>query len=138
MRIRPGSGSADLLMKHGVAQRELKAAHVFVFDAQFGAAVTLPFPILGPVILIKRKWLVYNDDDELKDAESIKILRHELCHVRQVLDWGSLAYLRRQIIARFKTMSLYAMTAPEESGCYWAQAQVEAYYRRLGEPQVPG
>ena len=137
MRIRLGSASAELLTKHGVASRELKAARIFVFDFQLGEAITLPFPILGPAILIKRKWLVYNDDDELSDVESIKMLRHEFCHVRQILDWGGLAYLRRHLFARLKTRSLYAMNAPEESECYWAQAQVEAYYRRERELREP-
>lgn len=137
MRIRLGSASSELLKKHGVALRELKAARIFVFDFQLGVAITLPFPIWGPVILIKRKWLVYDDDDELKDAESIKMLRHELCHVRQILDWGGLAYLRRHVAARLKTMSLYATTAPEESECYWAQAQVEAHYRQLRDSKEP-
>ena len=133
MKIRLDSANAELLTRHGVAPRELKAARIFVFDFQLGAAITLPFPILGPVVLIKRKWLVYNNDDQLADVESIKMLRHELCHVRQILDWGGLAYLIRHVLARFKTRSLYARSAPEESDCYWAQAQVEAYYRRIGE-----
>ena len=134
MKIDLESPSAELLKKHNVAKRELKAARIFVFGYQFGAAITLPIPILGPTILIKRKWLVYDDNDELEDAESIKMLRHELCHVRQILDWGGLAYVRRHILARIKTRNLYARSAPEESDCYWAQAQVEAHYHQGGEP----
>ena len=80
------------------------------------------------MILIKRKWLVFDDDDELEDSARIRILRHELCHVRQILDWGALAYLRRQVWARVKTLNLYARTAPEESVCYTAQARVAAHY----------
>ena len=113
---------------HDVGLRELKAAHIFVFDMQVGAAITLPFPILGPVILIKRKWLVFGDDDELEDSARIRIQRHELCHVRQILDWGALPYLRRQLWARVRTLNLYAKTTPEESVCYTAQARVAAHY----------
>ena len=116
-------------MKHDVKLRELNAAHIFVFDWQAGAAITLPFPFLGPVILIKCKWLVYDDDDELADNESLKKLRHEFCHVYQILDWGGLAYMGRQVWARLKTRDLYAKTAPEESPCYSAEAKVEDYYR---------
>ena len=132
MKIRLASPSAERLKKHGVAQRELNAAHIFVFDMQAGAAITLPFPILGPVILIKRKWLVFDDDDELEDSAKLRILRHELCHVRQMLDWGALAYMRRQLWARVKTLNLYAKTTPEESVCYTAQAEVLAHYRNQG------
>lgn len=133
MKIKLDSPSAERLKKHGVGLRELKAAHIFVFDMQAGAAITLPFPILGPVILIKRKWLVFDDDDELEDSARIRILRHELCHVRQILDWGALAYMRRQLLARVKTLSLYAKTTPEESVCYTAQAKVAAHYSDQGE-----
>lgn len=129
MKIALESPSAQRLMQHGVRHRELKAARIYVFDMQLGAAITLPIPILGPTILIKRSWLVFDDDDELEDSARLRILRHELCHVRQILDWGGLAYMRRQLWARVKTLSLYAKTAPEESVCYSAQAKVLAFYR---------
>ena len=128
MKVKLDSRSSERLKKHGVSPRELKAAHIFVFELQAGAAITLPFPVLGPVILIKRKWLVFDDDDELADSARIGILRHELCHVRQILDWGALAYMRRQLWARVKTLNLYAKSTPEESACYTAQARVAAHY----------
>ena len=131
MKIKLDSPSAERLKKHGVSLRELKAAHIFVFDMQAGYAITLPFPILGPVILIKRKWLVFDDDDELEDSARIRILRHELCHVRQILDWGALAYIRRQLWARVRTLNLYAKTTPEESVCFTAQAKVAAHYNQV-------
>ena len=93
MKISLVSPSADRLIKHGVKTRELKATRIFVFNMQVGDAITLPFPILGPVILIKRRWLVFDDDDELEDSVKIKMLRHEFCHVRQIQDWGGIAYM---------------------------------------------
>ena len=129
MKIALDSPSAERLEQHGVAQLELEAARIYAFDMQLGAAVTLPIPILGPVILIKREWLVFDDDGELAGEERIRMLRHELCHVRQILDWGGLAYMRRQLWARVKTRNLYASAAPEESECYSAEAEVKAFYR---------
>ena len=79
---------------------------------------------LGSPVAIFR----FDNDDELEDSARIGILRHELCHVRQILDWGALAYVRRQLWARVKTLNLYAKTTPEESACYTAQARVAAHY----------
>ena len=129
MKLQPDSPSASRLTQHGVKLSELVAVRIYVFDWQAGAAITLAVPLLGPVVLIKRRWLVYDGDGELADNESLKKLRHEMCHVRQILDWGGLAYLRRQLWARVKTGSLYAKTSPEERECYAAEAQVTCFYR---------
>ena len=129
MRIALESPSAERLIQHGVNRKELKAVRIYVFNMQLGAAITLPIPMLGPTILIKRKRLVFDENDDLEDSEKLAILRHELCHVRQIIDWGGLTYMGRQLLARVKTLNLYAKTAPEESVCYSAQAKVEALYR---------
>ncbi len=129
MKLQPDAPSASRLMQHGVEPPELKAARIYVFDWQAGAAITLAVPLLGPVILIKCRWLVYDADGELADGESLKKLRHEMCHVRQILDWGGLTYIRRQLWARVKTGSLYARASPEESECYAAEAKVTCFYR---------
>lgn len=136
MKINLDSPSARRLMQHGVKPRELKASRIFVFDFQIGDAITLPLPIIGPVILIKRRWLVFDDDDQLEDSANLKMLRHELCHVRQIQDWGGLAYMRRHIWARIKTRSILARTAIEESVCYSAQAKVTAFYH--DRPDIEG
>lgn len=133
MKLQPDTPSASRLMRHGVELSELQAARIYVFDWQVGAAITLAVPLLGPVILIKRRWLVYDDDGELADDESLKKLRHEMCHVRQILEWGGLAYLRRQLWARVKTGSLYARASSEESECYTAEANVTRFYRSQGQ-----
>ena len=129
MRLQPDTPSAIRLMQHGVELPELEAVRIYVFGWQAGAAITLVVPLLGPIVLIKRRWLVYDDDGELADSESLRKLRHEMCHVRQILDWGGLPYLRRQLWARVKTGSLYARASPEESDCYAVEDKVTCFYR---------
>ena len=129
MKLQPDTPSASRLMQHGVELSELEAARIYVFDWQVGAAITLAVPLLGPVILIKRRWLVYDDDGELADNESLKKLRHEMCHVRQILDWGGVVYVCRQLWARVKTGNLYARASPEESECFTAEDKVTCFYR---------
>ena len=132
MKIALESPSAELLKSHGVLERELERARILVLNFQFGAAFTLPLPFLGPTIFIKRKWLRRDERGELEDSERIKMLCHELCHVRQILGWGGLVYLARHLFARLRTLSIYARSASEESECYCVQARVEEHYRRGG------
>ena len=128
MKIAVDGLSARRLMIHGVASRELQSAHIFVFNLELGAAITLPFPLLGPVILIKGRRLQYDRDGELEDAPTLKVLRHELCHVGQILDWGGLPYLLRHILARVRSRNLFAKDQPEEEVCYCAERRVEDHY----------
>ena len=132
MRFAVSSPSGALLMQRGVAERELTAARVYVLNFQVGAAITLPVPFFGPVILIKSAWLAWDDAGELTDTEHVKVLCHEYCHVRQILDWGTMAYAARHLWARVRTRSLLAKSAPEESECYEVTRTVEAHYRRPG------
>ena len=132
MRFAVSSPSGALLMQRGVAKRELAAARVYVLNFQVGAAITLPVPFFGPVILIKSAWLVMNEKGELTDTEHVQILCHEFCHVRQILDWGTAVYMARHLWARVRTRSLLAKSAPEESECYEVTRTVEAHYRGPG------
>ena len=132
MRIAIGSPSAERLAQHGVGESEIAATRFYVFNFQIGAAITLPVPLLGPVVLIKGKRLVRDADGELADGPAIRFPVHELCHARQVLDWGTLRYLARHIWARIKTRSVLAANAPEEVPCYEAQEAAEAFYANPG------
>ena len=129
MRFQATSPSGAFLMQRGVSERELAAARVFVFNFQVGAAITLPLPFFGPVILIKRAWLAKDVAGELADTEHVKILCHEFCHVRQILAWGTCAYAAKHLWARVRTLSLSAKSAPVESECYDVQRAVGAHYR---------
>ena len=128
MRIATDNPSADRLARHGVGPSEIAATRFYVFNYQKGAAITLPVPFLGPVVLIKGERLVRDADDELTDGPDIRFPVHELCHARQVLDWGTLRYLARHIRARIQTRSILAKSAPEEVPCYEAQEAAEASY----------
>ena len=129
MRIAYDSPSGQRLAQHGVERRELEATRIYGFDFQLGAAITLPIPFMGTSIFLRRKWLVYDEEGELKDSWDLAILRHELRHVCQILDWGGVVYMARQLWARVKTRSLYARESPEESHCYEAEARVYEFYR---------
>ena len=74
------------------------------------------------------KALVRDADGELTDGPDIRFPVHELCHARQVLDWGTLRYLARHIRAWIQTRSILAKSAPEEVPCYEAQEAAEASY----------
>lgn len=72
---------------------------------QPGAAITLPVPFCGPVIFHKRP---------LEGA----LLRHELCHVRQLRRWGNIPYVCKHVWARVTSRSLMAKDHPVEKECY--------------------
>ena len=131
MKIQQNSLSAQRLIQHGVTPAELAAARIFRLKPPNGDGLTLPIPFFGPIILIRRGWLIYDDDGELEDSDNLKMLRHEFCHVKQILEWGVPTYLWRHIWARIKTRSMLAKSSPEESGCYSAQDDVVAFYRDL-------
>jgi hypothetical protein len=128
MKIPLNSPSAGLLRLHGVADDRIRATCIFVFNRQKGGAITLPLPFLGPTILIKSHWLVRGPDRELEDCDSLELLYHELCHVRQIKEWGTFTYLRKQLLARIRTRSILAQAAPEEAECYEVQQEVHRHY----------
>lgn len=83
-----------------------------VLPWQLGGAFTLPGR--GPVLAVIR----YRRAAVLTDPRWQHLRTHEWCHVRQLLSWGKRAYVRRQILARVRTMSLLARSDPVESDCY--------------------
>lgn len=134
MRISPESRSAQVLTFHGVGRRQLEATRVFVWNFQLGSAITLPVPIVGPSIFIKRAWLDYDEDGELRDSAHIKMLCHEFCHIHQIQEWGSVKYVARHLLARIRTRSVLARSAPEEEECYSVQERVGRYYEDRSGP----
>ena len=124
MRFQPGSPSAQRLAQHGVDEAEIAATRWYVWNFQIGAAITLPVPFLGPVVFIKDGRLPIGADGELEDAQDLRFPVHELCHARQVLDWGTARYIVRHLLARIRTFSVLAKSAAEEVPCYDAQQRV--------------
>lgn len=127
MNISPNSVVGRRLLGFGVAEEELAATHVFRWDLQLGAALVVPLSDHTAVILVKSRYVPQCSEGELCDGRHVPLLRHEFCHVRQIREWGALAYLGRHIAARIKTRSILARDSDVEKPCY------EAQYRALAE-----
>ncbi len=127
MRIDPRSAAGKHLLGEpheahgahpwGVDPENLATTRFITFNLQLGDAITLPIPFVGPVVLIKSKFLEF-DGHELKDAPSLWLLRHELCHVAQIRRWGSLGYVLKHLWARMRTRSILATDSDVEAECY--------------------
>ena len=127
MKITPDSDSGKHLLGHphgahgahsfGAEPADLEKATFLVFNFQVGAAITLPVPFLGGLILHKSKFL---DDDrkEFRDTSDLWLVRHELCHVAQIRRWGVAKYLAKHVWARVRHLSLLAESSRVEACCY--------------------
>ena len=130
MRIQSDSIVGQRLLGFGVTEEEMAATHVFRWEWQFGAAVTLPL-LNGPaVILAKSRYVPQASVGVLSDGRHVALIRHEFCHVRQVREWGAVTYIGRHIAARIKTRSILARESDVERPCYEAQYRAEAEYEK--------
>ncbi len=129
MKIQPNSVVGQRLLGFGVTGEEMVATHVFRWDWQFGAAVTLPLSKGAAVILAKSRYAPQASVGVLSDGRHVALIRHEFCHVRQIREWGALNYIGRHIAARIKTRSILARESDVERSCYEAQARAEAEYK---------
>ena len=128
MKISPDSGVGRRLLGFGVTEEEIAATHVFCWDMQVGAAVTLPLPNGAAVVLAKDRYLPQDPTGRLQDGRHVALLRHEFCHVRQIREWGVLTYLGKHIAARIQTRSILARDSDVERPCYEAQRRALAEY----------
>lgn len=129
MRIAPDSDVGRRLVGFGVTEPELVATHVFCWDVQVGAALTLPLGGGSAVILAKGRYLPRAPvGGALRDGRHVALILHEFCHVRQIREWGCLTYLGKHVAARIRTRSLLAVDSEVERPCYEAQARAEAEY----------
>ena len=128
MKISPDSVVGRRLLGFGVTREELAATHVFRWDFQVGAAVTLPLAGDAALILAKSGYVPQEAPGVLGDGRHVALLRHEFCHVRQIREWGALDYLGKHIAARIETRSILARESDVERSCYEAQYRAEAEY----------
>lgn len=127
MKISPDSDSGKHLLgqphgSHGAHSlgadpADLERATFIVFNFQAGAAITLPIPFLGGLVLHKSRFL---DDarKEFKDNSDLWLVHHELCHVDQIRRWGVAKYLAKHVWARLRNFSILAESTDVEAGCY--------------------
>ena len=127
MKISPDSHSGKHLLgrlhgghgahSFGADPADLDKATFIVFNFQVGAAITLPVPFLGGLILHKSKYLD-GAHKEFKDTPDLWLVRHELCHVSQIRRWGVARYLAKHVWARVRHVSLLAKSSDVEACCY--------------------
>ena len=117
-------------MANGAGEAEIAATRWVVWNWQVGYAITLPVPLLGMFVFIKRDHLVLDENGDLADTAEIRYPIHELCHSKQVLDWGVARYYWRHIAARIRTRSMIARESDVETPCYEIQGEVLATYQR--------
>ena len=135
MRIDISSPSAQSLRQHGVSDEAIEKTRIVLFNQQAGDSITLPLPLWGPFIFIKAKHLHFDSptdgsEPQLEDGPSVALLRHEFCHVDQILKRDTVKYMSRQIWARFKARNLYAKETLEKSPCYHAVEDIRERYHQ--------
>ena len=134
MKITPESEAGRKLMSFGVTAAELGAATFARLDWQRGGAVTFALPFGTCLILVKSKYLKTDEKGQLPVTYSLRLIRHELCHVNQAKRWGFFGYWRRQLWARVQTRSLLAQNSDAERPCYEAQHQAEEELMKTHPP----
>ncbi|GEM_PF-1760116 len=88
--------------------------------------ITLILPFGKAIVIIESRYLRRDETGELIVDRQIALLRHELCHVQQGEDWGTLGYWRRHIWARIKSRSMAAKETDVECCCCDALREVSA------------
>ena len=139
MKIDPASAAGALLVQFGVTPDELRAASFHRWDLQLGGAITVALPGRRARILMRSHYLPTGADGQLTVGSHLSTVRHELCHVRQLSQWGFLGYWWRHLMARIRTRSVLAQESEEERPCYEAQAQArDELANLLNAASAPG
>ena len=134
VRIKPTTPAGQFLISQGVPETTLEAASFRVLNWQAGAAVTVMLPFGKAAVFVKSKYLQPDPNGDLPVNRRLPLLRHELFHVQQGLDWGFIMYWVKQIWARVRYMSITAPNSPVEKPAYDDHKAAHATMDQLGIP----
>ena len=125
MLFPPDCISGKRLRKYGVSSAALKRVHVYAVAWLPKAAMTVPVPFLGCVILVRKNLLDLELDGVLADSPALGVLLHQYCHSYQRLQWGFLPYLWRHFWSWALLQGVPAAHRQVERECYEAVSRVE-------------
>ena len=137
MRILADSPSGRRLRRHGVSSNALSKTRVYPVGWLTGIRVTVPLPLFGTAVFIKRDMLKWDAEGELAEGPELAPLVHQLCHAHQRLEWGLVRYLWRHLRARLRRGYGPIRFSQVERECYEAARQTVEYYQqeRNGYPE---
>lgn len=131
-RIRPDSEAGQFLVGQGVTEAELNTATFRVLNWQAGDALTVVWPFGGATIFIKSSFLRPDSDGDLPVDRKLPLIRHELFHVKQGIDWGFIKYWTKHLWARVRHLSISAKSSSVEAPAYELQRTADTALDQLG------
>ncbi|MBI4202253.1 MAG: hypothetical protein HY532_03960 [Chloroflexi bacterium] len=141
MRISPESTSGTRLRKYGVSVKALRSTTLVRVWWMPLAAVTIPLPIGGCMMVVRRRALVRDSEGALADSGALAPLVHQFCHVHQRLEWGFALYIARHVWNRLAPRGVPEQALQVEREAYRAAREVveahglEPQVKGLGEPE---
>ncbi len=128
MRFPPDSVTGKRLRRHGVSSRALNSARVFGIMWPPFSGFILPLPLVGPMIIIGRRYLDRERDGQLADSSTLAYLVHQYCHALQRLEWGAFKYIWRHVWARLISKGVETQRLQVEREAYEAARKTRESY----------
>lgn len=135
VRIEAGSPAGQFLISQGVSEAALGAAKFRVLNWQAGDALTVMWPLGSATIFVRSRFLELGADGELEVSRRLPLLRHELFHVQQGLDWGFFGYWAKHLWARVRHRSISAKKSSVEAPAYVVQYAAHDALDQKGIPR---
>ena len=135
IRIRPESPAGRFLIAQGVSATALNSTTFRTLNWQAGDALTVMWPFGRATVFIRSRFLETDSVGELPVGRRLPLIRHELFHVQQGLEWGFLSYWARQLWARLRHLSISARESSVEAPAYEAQHTAHAALDETGIPR---